>query len=97
MAVTNFEHLHIGIQAHDLYYFLRKIMEKYIWKQKTGQKILDAYESDEETESHGEGVRRAPPGLPGKILEDGQQLLPFQQGLATSEIRRKTGACSAAE
>ena len=45
MAVTNFEHLHIGIQAHDLYYFLRKIMEKYIWKQKTGQKILDAYEN----------------------------------------------------
>ena len=45
MAVTNFEHLHIGIQAHDLYYFLRKIMEKYIWKQKTGQKILDVYET----------------------------------------------------
>lgn len=45
MAVTNFEHVHVGIQAHDLYYFIRKIMEKYIWKQKTGQKILEAYDN----------------------------------------------------
>ena len=45
MAVTNFEHMHSGIQVHDLYYFIRKTMEKYIWKQKTGQKILEAYES----------------------------------------------------
>ena len=45
MAVTNFEHMHCGIQAHDLYYFVRKTMEKYIWKQKTGQKVLEAYES----------------------------------------------------
>ena len=44
MAVTGFEHLHIGIQVHDLYYFLRKMMEKYLWKQKSGLKILEAYE-----------------------------------------------------
>lgn len=44
MAVTNFEHMHVGVQADDLYYFLRKAMEKYSWKQKTGQKLLDAYE-----------------------------------------------------
>ena len=52
MAVTGFEHLHIGIQVHDLYYYLRKIMEKYIWKQKSGLKILEAYE----------GVRKLTPG-----------------------------------
>lgn len=55
MAVTNFEHLHAGIQVHDLYYFIRKMMEKYIWKQKTGQRILQTYEdirklSEEEKE-----------------------------------------------
>lgn len=44
MAVTNFEHMKAGIQVHDLYYFMRKAMEKYSWKQKTGQKILEAYE-----------------------------------------------------
>ncbi len=45
MAVTNFEHMCVGVQAHDLYYFLRKAMEKYYWKQKTGQKLLEAYEN----------------------------------------------------
>ena len=45
MAVTNFDHMHSGIQVHDLYYFIRKIMEKYTWKQKTGQKVVEAYES----------------------------------------------------
>lgn len=44
-AVTDFEHMKRGIQVYDLYYFLRKVMEKYSWKQKTGQKLLGAYES----------------------------------------------------
>lgn len=44
MAVTGFEHLNIGIQIHDLYYYFRKTMEKCTWKQKNGQKILGAYE-----------------------------------------------------
>ena len=46
MAVTGFERMHAGIQVQDLYYFTRKVMEKHHWKQKTGQKILDAYESE---------------------------------------------------
>ena len=46
MAVTNFERMHVGIQVEDLYYFVRKIMEKYTWKQKTGHKILEAYENN---------------------------------------------------
>ena len=45
MAVTNFEHMRVDIQARDLCYFLRKAMEKHRWKQKTGRKILEAYES----------------------------------------------------
>ena len=32
------------IQIKDFCYFLRKAMEKNQWKQKTGQKILEAYE-----------------------------------------------------
>lgn len=43
-AITNFERMKIGIQVDDLYYFLRKVMEKYHWKQKIGQNILAAYE-----------------------------------------------------
>ena len=44
IAVTNFEHMKTGIQVYDLYYFIRKVMEKYSWKLKTGQKLLEAYE-----------------------------------------------------
>nr|WP_296064768.1 phosphotransferase [uncultured Mediterraneibacter sp.] len=43
-AITNFEHMRIGIQVQDLYYFLRKAMEKYRWKQKLGIGIIRAYE-----------------------------------------------------
>ena len=43
-AVTNFEHVRIDIQVRDLYYFIRKAMEKHHWKQKLGNKILEAYE-----------------------------------------------------
>lgn len=43
-AITDFEHMRVDIQAQDLYYFLRKAMEKNQWKQKTGQKILESYE-----------------------------------------------------
>ena len=45
MAVTNFEHMRTDIQVHDLYYFIRKAMEKHYWKQTTGQKLIEAYES----------------------------------------------------
>lgn len=45
MAVTGFERLHAGVCADDLYYFLRKAMEKYFWKQKTGRRLLEAYEA----------------------------------------------------
>ena len=40
-------------KSHDLYYFIRKAMEKFQWKENIGKIILDAYESErklEETE-----------------------------------------------
>lgn len=46
IAVTNFEHMCFGLQVHDLYYFMRKTMEKCHWKQELGREILEAYESE---------------------------------------------------
>lgn len=45
IAVTNFEHFRMDVQVQDLYYFLRKVMEKYQWKESLGRKILEMYES----------------------------------------------------
>lgn len=43
-VITNFERMRIGIQVDDLYYLL-KSNGKIPLKQKTGQNILEAYES----------------------------------------------------
>lgn len=43
IATTNFEHFHEDIQAADLYYFLRKTMEKHQWDEGLGHRMLDAY------------------------------------------------------
>lgn len=43
MASTNFEHFRIDVQALDLYYFLRKVMEKHKWKESLGRAMLEAY------------------------------------------------------
>lgn len=42
-ATTNFDRCRVGIQMEDLYYFLRKAMEKHGWNVKTGNHMLDAY------------------------------------------------------
>lgn len=44
-AVTNFEHFRMDIQAQDLYYFLRKVMEKHQWDVCLGRKMLEAYQA----------------------------------------------------
>ena len=46
MAVTDFERIHTDIQVNDLYYFIRKVMEKNHWKLKNGQMLLEAYEEE---------------------------------------------------
>lgn len=45
MATTNFDHFHMDIQAADLYYYLRKAMEKQHWDEKLGDNIINAYAS----------------------------------------------------
>ena len=43
IATTNFEHFHQDVQLADLYYFIRKTMEKNRWNILLGDKIIDAY------------------------------------------------------
>lgn len=55
VATTNFDKFKRDIQVEDLYYFLRKVMEKHGWKERLGDNMLNAYSaihplSREETE-----------------------------------------------
>lgn len=43
IATTNFEGCQMGTQVLDLYYFLRKVMEKHDWNPKIGMMILEEY------------------------------------------------------
>ena len=43
-ALISFERCCMDIQIHDLYLFLRKIMEKHSWNLSLGQRMLEAYE-----------------------------------------------------
>lgn len=43
MATTNFDKCRIDVQMEDLYYYLRKAMEKHGWNIQWGDHMLDAY------------------------------------------------------
>lgn len=43
IAVTEFGKAHLGRQIWDLYFFMRKTMEKHGWNQKLGKMMLEAY------------------------------------------------------
>lgn len=45
IALTGFEHFCIDVQAQDLYYFFRKVLEKYRWNERIGYEMLRAYNS----------------------------------------------------
>ena len=45
MAVTGFEHAHRDVQMEDLYYFLRKCMEKHHYDERLGYRMIRAYDS----------------------------------------------------
>ena len=54
-ATVNFDKFKYNIQVEDLYYFLRKVMEKHGWKERLGDSMINAYSairplSEEETE-----------------------------------------------
>lgn len=42
-GTTNFDRCRVDVQTEDLYYFLRKAMEKHGWSLKCGDHMLDAY------------------------------------------------------
>lgn len=46
IATTHFEHVQNNIQITDLYYFLRKVMEKNHWNIELGHKILNCYQKN---------------------------------------------------
>lgn len=43
MMTTNFDRFKREIQVEDLYYFLRKVLEKQGWKERLGDNMLNAY------------------------------------------------------
>lgn len=43
VAVTEFNKMHLGLQAEDLYSFMRKAMEKHDWNPVLGEAMLEAY------------------------------------------------------
>lgn len=43
VMITNFERFKKGVQVEDLYYFLRKVMEKHGWRERLGDSIINAY------------------------------------------------------
>ena len=43
IATTGFEHSYTGVQLDDMYYYLRKIMEKNQWNIRLGYRMLDQY------------------------------------------------------
>ncbi len=44
LAVIEFHRMHLGEQMEDLYYFMRKVMEKQEWNESLGMEMLSAYE-----------------------------------------------------
>ncbi len=44
MAVIEFHRMHLGEQMEDLYYFMRKVMEKQDWNAGLGLEMLSSYE-----------------------------------------------------
>ena len=42
--IIEFNRMHLGVQAADLYHFIRKAMEKHSWNLELGMKMLEAYD-----------------------------------------------------
>lgn len=44
LATTNAEHFHNDVQMTDLYYYMRKVLEKNQWSVRLGNRMLEAYD-----------------------------------------------------
>ena len=85
IAVTNFEHFRMDVQVQDLYYFLRKVMEKYQWKESLERKILEMYESVRPLEDREKEFLALCLALSGEVLEDSKSIFELNK----ARIRRK--------
>ncbi len=45
-VITNFEHVRIDVQVHDLYYFMRKVLEKNQWDYELGNAMIQTYDKE---------------------------------------------------
>ena len=43
VAVVNFNHANVNLQLEDVYFFLRKVMEKHDWNVKLGNQMINKY------------------------------------------------------
>ena len=78
IATTNFEKFRRDIQVEDLYYFLRKVLEKSGWKIRLGDGMLNAYSAIHPLTEERNGISEDPSDLSGKILENGQFVLLYK-------------------
>lgn len=44
VALIEFNKMHLGVQAADLYHFIRKAMEKHSWNLRLGMRMLESYD-----------------------------------------------------
>ena len=70
IATMNFEKFHRDIQVEDLYYFLRKVMEKSGWKLRLGDGMLNAYSAIHPLTKKRNRIFENPSDLSGKVLEN---------------------------
>ena len=71
----NFEKFHRDIQVEDLYYFLRKVMEKSGWKLRLGDGMLNAYSAIHPLTRSETEYLKIRLDLSGKVLENIQSVL----------------------
>lgn len=45
IAITEFHRMHLGVQAGDVYHFIRKVLEKHDWDRALGHRLLTAYDA----------------------------------------------------
>lgn len=45
IVITEFHRMHLGVQAGDVYHFIRKVMEKHNWDHALGHRLLTAYDA----------------------------------------------------
>lgn len=67
MAVINFEHSGKGMFVRDLYFFMRKVMEKHDWSRRYGAELLENYDKVRSLSAEEKEILRICLGYPEKF------------------------------